>query len=253
MSTKLPFWKSKDPSMLKLIKTTIAFIYLAIVSLLYLPLAFIFPFHRNHVHYIGKFLGPGHYLLGIKLEILNKELIDGHPPCVFISNHQDNIDVFFGAATTPKSTVTIGKKIIIWFPFFGLMYYFTGNILINRKNKKSAFGTMDQAANVIKEKGISVWIMPEGTRSKGRGLLPFKKGAFITAIKAQVPIYPIAISEYHKTLDLKKLYAGKVVVKGLAPIETKGLTVEDADKLRETCQNAIKNALIEINQLALNS
>lgn len=237
--------------MLKAIKTAIAYTYLAVVSFLYLPLTFIFPFHRDHVHYIGKLLGLGRFFLGIKLTIQNNDLLKTHPPCVFISNHQDNIDVFFGAATIPKGTVTIGKKVLIWFPFFGLMYYFTGNILIDRKNKKSAFGTMDQAAQAIKEKGISVWIMPEGTRSKGRGLLSFKKGAFITAIKAQVPIYPVAISEYHKTLKLNNLYAGKVIVRALTPIETKGLTISDVDTLRSLAENSMRDAIVEINQLAL--
>lgn len=234
--------------MLKTFRTSIAFIYLAIISVLYLPLTFIFPFHRDHVYYIGKILGLGRYFLGVKFKIENKALIDTHPPCVFISNHQDNIDVFFGAATAPKGTVTIGKKALLWFPFFGLMYYFTGNILINRKNKKSAFGTMDQAAEAIKEKGISVWIMPEGTRSKGRGVLPFKKGAFITAIKAQVPIYPIAISDYKHTLNLNHFFSGTVVVRALQPIETKGMTINDVEKIRTEAYEAIKKAVNELNQ-----
>ena len=234
--------------MFKQLRIIISFIYLAVISTLYLPLTFILPFHPNHVYVIGKILGLGRYILGIKFKIINKEIVDNHPPCVFISNHQDNIDVFFGASIVPKRTVTIGKKAIIWFPFFGLMYYFTGNILINRKNKKSAFGTMDEAAQKIKENNLSVWIMPEGTRSKGRGVLPFKKGAFITAIKAQVPIYPIAISDYQHTLDLNKLVAGHVVAKALTPIETKGLTLDDVERIKNQAEEAIRKSVLELNQ-----
>lgn len=239
--------------MLKKIRIALSFVYLAIASTLYLPFTFIFPFHKNHVSIVGRIIGLGRYILGIRLKIENKEILDTHPPCVFISNHQDNIDVFFGGATAPKGTVTIGKKAIIWFPFFGLMYYFTGNILIDRKNKKSAFGTMDETAAKIKKHNLSVWIMPEGTRSKGRGVLQFKKGAFVTAIKAQVPIYPVAISDYKQTLNLNKLYAGTVIVRALKPIETKNLTMNDVDALRAQCEELIRKNVQEMtSSLALN-
>ncbi len=64
-------------------------------------------------------------------------------------------------------------------PLFGQLYWLSGNILIDRKNRTRAFETMAETARKIKEKCLSVWIFPEGTRSRGRGLLPFKLGHFI--------------------------------------------------------------------------
>ncbi len=239
--------------MIKTFRIWLSFIYLATVSFLYFIPLFVKPFWKNHVHYVGKLIGLGRLILGINLVIKNKEVIATHPPCVFISNHQHNIDVFIGGSVAPHSTVTIGKKSILYLPFFGIVYFLSGNILINRSNKKSAYETMDSAADSIRKKELSVWIMPEGTRSNGRGLLPFKKGAFVTAIKAQVPIYPIAISEFHKTLNFNKLVSGKVLVEALEPISTQGLTMNDVDELRKIVEDKMRVKIQQLNQEANHS
>lgn len=102
-------------------------------------------------------------------------------PCVIISNHQDNLDIFAGALALPDRTVSIGKRSIIWIPFFGLYYWLSGNILIDRKNKRSAFETMDVAVPKLLEKIISLC----GLCLKEHVLVDadfflFKKGPFIT-------------------------------------------------------------------------
>jgi len=185
----------------------------------------------------------GRHILRIELELRNKEILDSVSPAVIISNHQDNLDIFPGVYALPERTVTIGKKSILYIPFFGLFFWLSGNILIDRKNKKRAFETMDTAANAIKDKKISVWIMPEGTRSKGRGVLPFKKGAFVTAIKAQVPIVPIAISSYTKHLKIGKWNSGKIIVQVLPPISTAGLTVDDVERILNQSYHSIKDTV----------
>jgi 1-acyl-sn-glycerol-3-phosphate acyltransferase len=59
---------------------------------------------------------------------------------------------------------------------FGLLYWLTGNLLIDRNNRAKAHGTIAQVVKHIQKRNISVWMFPEGTRSRGRGLLPFKTG-----------------------------------------------------------------------------
>ena len=78
--------------------------------------------------------------------------------------------------------------------FVGELYWLTGNILIDRANRSKAMDTISQVAEQIKKNKVSVWMFPEGTRSRGRGLLPFKTGAFHAAIAAQVPIVPIPVA-----------------------------------------------------------
>jgi 1-acyl-sn-glycerol-3-phosphate acyltransferase len=206
------------------------------------------PFNPRNTKIAAGLIGWGRHLLGIEIDLRNKEILDPARPCVFISNHQDNLDIFPGGYTLPQNTVTIGKRSIIFMPFFGQFFWLSGNILIDRKNKKRAFETMDVAANAIREKNLSVWVMPEGTRSRGRGVLPFKKGPFITAIKAQVPIVPIAISTYTKHLNLHRWDTGKIIVQVLPPIPTKGMVPEDANTIKDQAFHLMRETVFKIDQ-----
>lgn len=225
--------------MLYLIRIIITTIWVCISCFVGILVGICRPFDPRNTKIAASLIAWGRHLLGVEIEVRNREILDAHKPCIYISNHQHNMDIFPGGLTLPSNTVTIGKKAIIYIPFFGQFFWLSGNILIDRKNKKSAFETMDQTANIIKEKNVSVWIMPEGTRSKGRGVLPFKKGPFITAVKAQVPVVPIAISSYTKHLSLSSWKAGKIIVQVLPPIMTTGLVTNDE-------ANIIKDQAYEI-------
>jgi len=224
----------------RVLTTVIWIIFSCLIGIL---VGIIRPFDPRNNKVSCNLMNYGRHILRIELELRNKEILDSVSPAVIISNHQDNLDIFPGVYALPERTVTIGKKSILYIPFFGLFFWLSGNILIDRKNKKRAFETMDTAANAIKDKKISVWIMPEGTRSKGRGVLPFKKGAFVTAIKAQVPIVPIAISSYTKHLKIGKWNSGKIIVQVLPPISTAGLTVDDVERILNQSYHSIKDTV----------
>jgi len=81
----------------------------------------------------------------------------------------------------------------------------------------------------------------------GRGLLPFKKGPFITAIKAQIPIIPIVISSYVGKLHFNKWHAGTIIVDVLPTLPTAGLTPEDAGQIKDHTYKLMKNALHKID------
>lgn len=228
--------------LLKFVRLFFYILWVVIACLIGIVAGVLRPFSAKNTRLISRIINCGHFILGVKVELRNKQGLE-HRPCVFISNHQDNMDIIPGCHTVPPDTVTIGKRDILYIPFFGVFYWLAGNILINRGNKKSAFSTMDQAAAQIRERKISVWIMPEGTRSRGRGILPFKKGPFITAIKAQVPIVPIAISSYISHLDLTKWHSGKILIEILPPIETKGLTAEDSTSIKDRAYEMIVEAV----------
>lgn len=206
------------------------------------------PFNPQNTYIVAKLIGLGRHLLGIEIKIKNEKLLEQSRPCIYISNHQDNLDIFPGSFTLPNNTVTIGKRSILLIPFFGIFYWLSGNILINRKNKQSSFETMDMAAEAIKNKKISIWIMPEGTRSKGRGVLPFKKGPFITAIKAQVPIVPIAISSYTKHLKIGKWHAGTILIEVLPAISTKDLEIADANIIKDQAFYVLSNTVAKLDR-----
>lgn len=168
-----------------------------------------------------KFAWMGHRILGIKTEVRIHPNAVGLGSAVYIANHQSNLDMVTLTAAVQPRTVTIGKKSLVWLPFFGPLYWLTGNILIDRGNRSKAVGTIDQVAKQIKSGHLSVMMFPEGTRSRGRGLLPFKTGAFHTAMAAGVPIVPVCVSTTKNQLKLNRWDNGTVIVETLAPIETK--------------------------------
>lgn len=176
------------------------------------------PFHSNNVHIISGWFRKMACLIGVKLELSYAQGSENNGPAVYVANHQNNYDIFTLPAMVPKNCVSLGKKSLKWIPFFGQLYWLSGNILIDRKNSSKAAGTISKSANKIKQKGLSVWMFPEGTRSYGRGLLPFKTGAFRTALNANVPIVPVCMSTTHKTIKLNRWDNGTIYLEMLAPI-----------------------------------
>lgn len=233
--------------MLLAIRIPLILIWIALSTTIGVLIAIFRPFHPSNIKATTNTLKYGRYILGIKIIVRNRHIMDENRPCIFISNHQDNLDIFGGAEAIPDRTVSIGKSSIVLIPFFGLFYWLSGNILINRQNKKSAFQTMDIVAQKIKDKNISVWIMPEGTRSRGRGLLPFKKGPFVTAIKAQVPVVPLAWNNYLKDLNLNRWHAGTIIIEVLPPISTTGMGMGDVNALKDEAYHKMEAAIARLD------
>ena len=194
-------------------------------------------------HLFSFFFKP---LLGVKVDTRKYPEIEKLGSCVFIANHQNNYDMVVAADIVQPKTVTVGKKSLALIPFFGQLYYLTGNILIDRNNKSKARDTINFVVKEIKRRGISIWMFPEGTRSRGRGLLPFKTGAFKAAIAAGVPIVPICVSDTNN-IKLNRLNNGHMIVEMLPPIETKDLGKEDARTLMEQCHQQMSEKIAQIN------
>ncbi|ABV35231.1 1-acylglycerol-3-phosphate O-acyltransferase [Shewanella sediminis HAW-EB3] len=206
------------------------------------------PRHRDNVHMFAKIFSFAAPVLGIKV-IVRKPEVKTEEPCVFLANHQNNFDMFTHTAAVPKGTVSLGKKSLAWVPFFGQIYWLSGNILIDRKNRSRAFDTMAQTAKKIKEKCLSIWIFPEGTRSRGKGLLPFKSGAFHTAIEAGVAMVPVLASNQGH-IKLNRWNNGVVIIEMMDPIETKGLAKSQVKELSYRIHSMMSARLTQLNMEA---
>lgn len=203
------------------------------------------PMHKNNTSVVAlklKFLAP---LFGIKL-VIRKPCNQIYTPKIIIGNHQNTYDVITISAAITENTVSIGKKSIVWIPFFGLLYWLSGNILIDRKDKHSAKRTIEKTVERIGKDQLSVWMFPEGTRSNGRGLLPFKMGAFHTAIKAGVPIVPVVLSNT-AGFKLNRLNNGYVIVESLQPIATEHYPLEDIKKLSSICHKLMVDKIKQLD------
>ena len=207
---------------IRLLLVVVALVFISVITCLY---CIVRPFRRNNVYYAARWMGKISFLLGLTVEIRIPSTVKNKGPFVFICNHQNSYDIFTISGAVQPATVSLGKKSLKWIPFFGQMYWLTGNILIDRKNASKAINTIALSAKKIKERKISVWLFPEGTRSKGRGLLPFKTGAFRTALQADVPIVPVCASNLHNKIKLNRWDNGKMIIEFLDPIN-----IENSEK-----------------------
>lgn len=232
--------------MLKLIRILLVVVAATLICLVGTVYALIRLRHPSSVGVVARSFGALHSLVGLK--VITRPKPEFTQPAIYIGNHQNNYDMMTIASMVPQNTVSIGKRSLIWIPFFGLVYWATGNIFIHREKRSSAISTMNKVAEIIKEKQISIWMFPEGTRSRGRGLLPFKTGAFHTAIAAGVPIVPVVCSNLHNKVDLNRWDNGTVICETLEPIDTTGYSRENVRELIEKCQTVMAEKIAQLDQ-----
>ena len=229
-------------------------LWVLFTSVLYLVLS-LFSRQRDSmfaktVNFLAKGVLP---ILGIRLEVDGKENLVEHQPCVFIGNHQSALDVVIYGAICPANTVAIGKKEISYIPLFGWLFKYSGGILIDRKNKRKAISQIDDGVKAIKERKLSIGILPEGTRNRsGKGMLPFKKGAFHLAVESQVPLIPIVIAEFGELANFKakNLKSGVIQIKVLDPIDTKGLDSQHVPELLMKAQSRMTDTLPTVKAIS---
>lgn len=206
------------------------------------------PFHRNNTYRWARIFGSATRILGLKTELKIHPDVPVGGPYVYICNHQNSWEIFTVAATLPPNTVTLGKKSLKWIPFFGWLYWLAGNILIDRNNSGKARGTIAQTAAAIKKRDISVWMFPEGTRSYGRGLLPFKKGAFRTALQADVDIVPVCVSNLHGKVKLNRWDNGTLKVEFLQPVRIANYGKETLRDLTQHCHQLMDDKIADLDR-----
>jgi 1-acyl-sn-glycerol-3-phosphate acyltransferase len=162
---------------------------------------------------------------------------------VFASNHVSWYDVFTLASVLPRYRF-VAKAELFAIPIFGPGARAVGTIPIQRENRKAAFGAYDEAAQHIRA-GSSVVVFPEGTRGREYALRPFKKGPFVLAIAAQVPVVPTVVHGTIRVLsrDSWRVRGGTVHVHFLEPVATAGLTYDDRDQLSRVVWQRMADAL----------
>ncbi len=237
------------------VRLSLTLVWMIIASFLSLSFALVRFGNVDNNRFFGYIHGPvARWILGIKLVVHGAEHVKVHQPCIYTANHQSGIDMAVMQPLFPPNTVMIGKKEVIYVPIWGLLYVAFGNIRIDRKDKKNAIAGLDVAVSQMKRKNCSIWLMPEGTRNQtGEGLLPFKKGAFHMAIQAQRPVVPILSASLGRFVNFKtKIAKGGVLhVAMLPPIETRGMTLSDVDRLTQETREKMLVALEELNRLSI--
>ncbi|NDV90320.1 1-acylglycerol-3-phosphate O-acyltransferase [Alteromonas sp. 345S023] len=203
--------------MIALVRIPAMFIAFLLINIALLLVCIFRPFHKNNVHTAGKLYSLMAKVVGLKVVIRKDPAVDENEPYVYIANHQNSFDIITICKAAMPGVVTIGKKSLKWIPIFGQIYWLSGNIMIDRKHTGRARNTLDIAAKRIAQKRTSVWLFPEGTRSYGRGILPFKQGAFRLAKTTNEPIVMVTASNLHNKIKWNRWDNGTVLIDISAP------------------------------------
>lgn len=234
--------------MLFIVRFIIVVIYSILVCIFGSLYCLFSPRNPKHVATFGHMFGRLAPVFGLKVEKRFPQGYEQYGKAIYIANHQNNYDMVTASNIVQPPTVTVGKKSLLWVPFFGLLYWLTGNLLIDRNNRAKAHGTIAQVVKHIQKRNISVWMFPEGTRSRGRGLLPFKTGAFHAAIAAGVPIIPVCVSTTSNKINLNRIKNGLVIVEMLPPIETSGYGKDQIRELAMHCHDVMAKKIDELDK-----
>lgn len=174
------------------------------------------------------------------IRVIRPERLPAAGPLIVMANHQSHLDppVLISVLDTPASFLT--KAELFKFPVFGWALARLGHIAIDRKRRDKAFGSIERAAEQVRE-GRVVIVFPEGTRSRTHELLPFKKGGFVLAIKSGAPILPIGIAGTQEVLPPGMWVdrTSEAVVCVGEPIATAGVAMDAKQGLMERTQAAI--------------
>ncbi|MFP3014411.1 MAG: 1-acylglycerol-3-phosphate O-acyltransferase [Arsenophonus sp.] len=234
--------------MIAIIRIIIAILFTILVCILGCFYCLFTIRNKQHVMRFGRIFGKLSYIFGITIINRVPSEAKDYGPSIYIGNHQNNYDMITISNAVQPNTITVGKKSLIFIPIFGQLYWLTGNVLIDRTNRYQAHNTILQLVKEIKKRKISIWMFPEGTRSRGRGLLPFKTGAFYVAIAAGVPIVPICLSKTDGRIKLNRWNNGVVIIEMLPPIDTRKYNRENGHELAEYCHGLLKTKIIELNK-----
>ena len=181
----------------------------------------------------------------IPVHVHGMEHLPDDRACVLVSNHASAADIPSVFGNLPFQFRVIEKDSLFRIPILGWCMRLAGYINIDRTNARRAVKSLKRAAQKLRS-GLPVLVFPEGTRTKTGELQPFKGGAFLVAIEAEVPVIPIGIQGSFDILvtGSRKVRSGvEIHVRIGAPIATQGFRSKDRDRLAELAHLAVADCL----------
>jgi 1-acyl-sn-glycerol-3-phosphate acyltransferase len=190
------------------------------------------------------FIRAGLAMVRVRVEVNGLERLDPNQTYIFTPNHQSLIEVPLWVAYLGRNIAYLGKKEVFKYPIFGYGIRLVGVVPVDRSNSAAAVESAKLATENIR-RGKSYVVYPEGTRSSDGGLLPFKKGAFMMAIDAGVPVVPITISGATRIMPKGqiKIFPSTVRVTIHEPISTAGYSKANIAELIDKTRQRIFSAL----------
>lgn len=182
---------------------------------------------------------------GCRVTVVGLEHVSADRPAIYACNHTSILDAFTTIWLTPRGTVGVAKKEVIFYPFYGQAWWLAGHVFVDRGRTERAKAALRKTAAFIRANGLHLCILPEGTRSETGELLAFKKGIVHIALETKLPIVPMV------TVGLAGVWRrgswrvrpADVTITFLAPIATTAWTEERMDAQLEEVRDTFVRAL----------
>ena len=186
---------------------------------------------------------------GIRYRVTGTEHIQRGRAAVYVVNHSSNVEppiVFAVLRELMPRLRVLYKAELRKLPILVRAFDVAGFVPLERGNREQSLPAIDMATTAL-QGGNSFLIFPEGTRSRTGELLPFKKGGFIMALRAQAPVVPIAIIGAREAMRKGSpwIYPVRVSVRVGPPVESAGLAIEHRDQLVQQVRDRVAALLAE--------
>ena len=160
--------------------------------------------------------------------------------CLFAANHTSNADAPAIVGAIPRRIAILGRKSLFDIPIVGKAFSLAKFVPVDRENRDAALASVQEAVKYMRE-GFSFLVYPEGTRSPDGRLRRFKKGSFVIAIEAGIPVVPVSCAGAHRVMKKNSLIIrpGRVTVRFGKPIDASAYSVEQRGELAERVHAAV--------------
>ncbi len=189
------------------------------------------------------------FVARISVLVMRRERLRPDRSCVVVSNHESFCDILVLLASLPMQVRFMAKRTIFRVPILGWSIAAAGFIPVDRANRTRSAATVDAALSRL-QRGRSVVVFPEETRTRTGEMLPFKKGAALLALRSSLPLLPLGLAGTRRILPPGSLAmsSGRVVLAVGEPIEVKGRPATERSQLTEECRRAILKLREEAKQ-----
>lgn len=186
------------------------------------------------------------FFAGTKRKVIGLENVPKDEAVLYAANHRGFADIPVGYITLPTLTGFVAKKEIAKIPLFSWWMKNLNCLFLDRKNLKEGLKTILKGVEYMKE-GYSMFIMPEGTRSQGTEMLPFKEGSMKMAEKSGCAIIPVAITNSDAVFERQapKVKKATVIIHYGKPIYPKTLDKEQQKRIGAYVRDVIAGMLEE--------
>lgn len=187
-------------------------------------------------------------LAGVEVEVEGAEDFVPDRPQIVVANHTSWFDVFAVAAHFPGAYHFVAKQELARIPIFGAAWIACGHIAIDRSDLSSAVASLERAAEKIRKDDATIVMFPEGTRSPTGELQPFKKGAFMLALKAGVPVVPMGIQGSRDVMPKHHwlVRPGRIRIRIGEPLSVDDYTVKKRDVLVRDAHERVAGLLEDV-------